>query len=63
VEWYAAVLAAAAEAIAAGKAAGEVIQTAVNALSDADARNVLQVIIAHQVQQAGTEGNRERTDG
>jgi hypothetical protein len=60
VEWYAAVLTAAAEAIAAGKDAGEVIQTAVNALSDADARNVLQMIVAHQAQRAVAEGNRER---
>jgi cytochrome c553 len=56
VAWYAAVLAAAAQAIDEGNEAGEVIRTAVDGLSDADARNVLQVIIAHQAQQAVTEG-------
>jgi hypothetical protein len=52
VEWYAATLAAAAQALAEGKGAGELIQTAVDGLSEADTRNVLQVVIAHQAQQA-----------
>jgi cytochrome c553 len=56
VAWYAAALAAAAQAIDEGKEAGEVIRAAVDGLSDADARNVLQVIIAHQAQRAVTEG-------
>jgi hypothetical protein len=60
VAWYAAALAAAAQAIDEGKDAGEVIRMAVDGLNDADARNVLQVIIAHQAQQAVTEGKRER---
>jgi hypothetical protein len=52
VEWYAATLAAAAQALAEGEDAGGLIQTAVDGLSEVDARNVLQVVIAHQAQQA-----------
>ena len=63
VEWYVAALAAAAQAIAGGKDVGEVIQTAVNGLSEADARNVLQVVIAQQAQRAVTEGGTSGRDG
>jgi hypothetical protein len=62
VEWYAAALAAAVQAIAEGRDAGELIQAAVDGLSEADARNVLQVVLAHQAQQAATEGPGSEAD-
>jgi cytochrome c553 len=55
VAWYAGALTAATQAIDEGKDAGEIIGAAVEGLSDADARNVLAVILAHQAQEAATE--------
>jgi hypothetical protein len=54
--WYAGALTAAKQAIEEGEDAGVVIGAAVSGLSDGDARNVLAVILAHQAQEAATEG-------
>ena len=51
VEWYVAALRAAAQAINDGEDAGQIIRERVDELSEAEARNVLQVMISHYAQQ------------
>ena len=60
VEWYAAALASAVQAIAENEDVGQVIREAVDGLSEAEVRNVLTVIIGHQAQQAIKHGKRKR---
>jgi hypothetical protein len=51
VEWYVAALRAAAQAIDDGDDAAQIIRDRVDELSEAEARNVLQVMISHYAQQ------------
>jgi hypothetical protein len=51
VEWYVAALGAATDAIKDGKDASRVIRDLVDELSEAEARNVLQVMISHYAQE------------
>lgn len=59
VEWYMGALARAGQAILEKRDAGDVIREDVEGLSEEDARNVLQVMIAHQAQQAIKHGKRQ----
>jgi hypothetical protein len=59
VEWYVAALSAAAEAIKGGEDAGQVIRSRVDGLSEAEARNVLQVMISHYAQQPINDRKRK----
>jgi hypothetical protein len=52
VQWYFDALSAAGQAILNEEDVGEVIREAVDGLSEAQARNVLQVMIGHHAQQA-----------
>ncbi len=56
VSWYVDALVAAAKAIDGGEDAATLIRERVDELSEPEARNVLQVMIAHHAQQALKEG-------
>jgi hypothetical protein len=59
VQWYVDALTAAGQAIHDGEDVGQVIRDAVDGLSENQAKNVLQVMIAHQAQQALKDGKRQ----
>jgi hypothetical protein len=58
VEWYVGALTRAAQAIHDNADVGDVIREDVDGLSEEEARNVLQVMIGHQAQQAIKDGKR-----
>lgn len=60
--WYVDVLGLVAQAINDGDDVGQVIREAVDELSDTEARNALQVMIAHHAQQAVERDKRESND-
>ena len=59
VEWYVVTLTKVMQAVDDNEKAGDVIREAIDVLNEEEARNALEVVLAHQAQQAIGRRNRE----
>ena len=59
VEWYVVTLTSVMQALRDNEKVGDVIREAIDVLDEEEARNALQVVLAHQAQQAIKRGKRE----
>jgi hypothetical protein len=59
VEWYVVTLTSVMQALRDNEKVGDVIREAIDVLDEEEARNALQVVLAHQAQQAIKRGKRK----